>query len=314
MSTLFSAGVLIDMAGLTVGISTPHYLYLNEATLELIINDSEGEAADVIKAIDGNSRAIERCSLPAYRPPRELLLHLSQSNAYHRQLASDVGLATNVFHVYRHLSGVPFHERLTADPRPSLQAMLYNPAEYDPARGIAALWRSVECRCLWSKIPATKNAFENFMDLLQPQMHMLVGGLMVHFALLVQMDKGRLDHGAALDWFHLMEEGFFPTIRDVAGFISPKIHDMWTGSLLAASSLESEPMSTVGGDQIGQLLTVMGGIESALDILGTLLSNRMGKMSVETGRRALELKEQHTTPMIERLKAAASRRGGMAKA
>ena len=313
MNTIHSTGILNNLAQLTVGISTPHFLYLNEATHGLLKPKAAKKAAGALKAIDGNSRAIERCSLPAYKNPRELLLHLSQSNAYHRQLADDVELANKVFRAYHDLSEKPFHERLTADPRPTLQSQLYNPAEYDPLRGISALWRTVECRDCWAKIPATENAFENVIDLFQPPLHLLVGGFMTYFAMMEQTDKGQIHLDAALAWFQLMEEYVFRTIRISAEFVAPKIHDFQTGAVIAATSSEEEPQSVIDVEELEQLITVLEGIDLGLDILGSELTDRTGKMAIQVGQGAHELKKQHTTPLIERITAASTRGGEIAE-
>lgn len=320
MSTLHSAGVINGLAGQTVGISTPHFLYLNEATHELLRPKAAKRATKALKAIGVNSRAIESCSLPPCKNPRELLLHLSQSNAYHRQLADDVGLATEVFGVYHRLSGVPYHERLAEDPRPLVQSLLYDPAEHDPFRGISAMWKTVECRDSWARIPATENAFEDFIDLFQPPLHLLIGGFMTYFAMMEQIDKGHMHLGVALDWFQLMGKNVFFMILRGTEFVAPMIHDLQTGAILAAISSKAESQSApdtpqneldtvqsmLDPSQIEQLVTVLLGIDSGLKILSRELLIRDGKMAIQLGQQAHELRVQNTTPLIERLIAAST--------
>ncbi len=292
-----------DLAQFNMGMSTSHYLYLNDAT-ETIFDGGEGQitaVAQELEAIPGNSDTIEGCSLPEIAEPRELLLHLSQSTAYHRRLSDDVRLATAVMSTYHRLSGMPLHERLVVDVSPIVQPRLFDPRAFDPVRGMISLWSAFACIGKWGTIPASTDAAENVIDLLQTTMHLLVGGIMTLSSMAERIRVGGVDMRLVLDWFEFMENGVFYLIGHNTSFVHESIHDLWSGAAIAAASKEEVPLEAIEAEAFARIAKVIAGIDMGLESLSKRLFNFSGTMSARTGASARTLRESNTIPLLQKI-------------
>lgn len=290
---------LVELAQFGATISTPHYLYLNEAIKSAVESGVAAEVVGDLSLIEGHDAAVAQCKLPPTKGAEELLFHLSQTTPYHRLLVQSPRMAHEVFKTLNSRTELPFGQ-LSADLDPVSQAMTYDPAQFDASRALGQSTAVLWCTSHWGKLPAMQDHYVNLMDLLQGNFHMLYSAFMFYGAI----EYGDLNEGyedrLAFGWLNLMENYVLKLLPQSVDFVASRIHGFREATLVAVAK-PNEPLSALEGNEIPPIVNLAFGLDLGLNLFHQRLSNWNGSLLSDIAESISALRAKHTIPFVRKL-------------